>query len=254
MRPLHGVRTASTTPINFSVARESRNWLGGVLFLFFGATLSCNIFTFILTNSIKAAELRKSVRSASYLTTQTRPLSLLQLSKPRYLSIRPPTPVSFDWVGISLVSFNQAPPPQYLSTGWVFPWYLSTRPPSQYLSTGRQRVPATPPKKTHDHNWELGETYPNSSVLSEEADGRKQPLLVPRLRFLVEFRRRREVQSGSLIRGRHNCWLKIYIYARPWELWIKFYLGQNENCSPGDSVSDNSEKLLWGGEGRSQDI
>ena len=25
---------------------------------------------------------------------------------------------------------------------------------------------------------------------------------------------------------------------------VKFYLGQNEDCSPGDSVSDSSEKLL----------
>ena len=35
-----------------------------------------------------------------------------------------------------------------------------------------------------------------------------------------------------------------------WELQVKFYLGRNEDCSPGDSVSDSSEKLLWGGEGR----
>ena len=32
-----------------------------------------------------------------------------------------------------------------------------------------------------------------------------------------------------------------------WELQVKFYLGRNEDCSPGDSVSDSSEKLLWGG-------
>ena len=29
-----------------------------------------------------------------------------------------------------------------------------------------------------------------------------------------------------------------------WEMWIKFYLGQNEDSSPGDSISENSEKLL----------
>ena len=93
--------------------------------LFFGATLSCNIFTFIPTNSIKTAELRKSVRSTSYLTTQPRPLSLLQLSKPWYLSTRRP---------------------QYLSPGWVFVWYLSTKPrpppPTQYLSTDREQLPS----------------------------------------------------------------------------------------------------------------
>ena len=38
-----------------------------------------------------------------------------------------------------------------------------------------------------------------------------------------------------------------------WELQVKFYLGQNEDCSPRDSTSGKSEKLLeregWGGEG-----
>ena len=29
-----------------------------------------------------------------------------------------------------------------------------------------------------------------------------------------------------------------------WELWILFYLGQNEDCSPGDNTSDSSERLL----------
>ena len=28
------------------------------------------------------------------------------------------------------------------------------------------------------------------------------------------------------------------------ELRVKFYLGQNEACSPGDSTSDSSERLL----------
>ena len=35
-----------------------------------------------------------------------------------------------------------------------------------------------------------------------------------------------------------------------WELWIKFYLGQNEDCSLGDSTSDSSEKLLQRGSGK----
>ena len=39
---------------------------------------------------------------------------------------------------------------------------------------------------------------PNSSGISEEADGHKGSLLVPKLRFLVEFRGRREVHSGAL--------------------------------------------------------
>ena len=112
--------SASTTPVNFSVAWESHNRQGGVLSLFFGEKLSCNVFTFVPTNSIKAAELRKIIRSTSYLNTLCRPLSLLQLSKSWHLSTRPPlNPVSFTWVG-----------PQYLSTG-----------PPQYLSMGRGQVP-----------------------------------------------------------------------------------------------------------------
>ena len=27
-----------------------------------------------------------------------------------------------------------------------------------------------------------------------------------------------------------------------WELWVKFYLVENEDCSPGDSTLDGSEK------------
>ena len=35
-----------------------------------------------------------------------------------------------------------------------------------------------------------------------------------------------------------------------WELQVKFYLGQNEDCSPGDSISESSEKLLQRGGGK----
>ena len=80
---------ASTTPEIVSVAWENRNWLGGVLSLFLGAKLSSTLLTFISTNSIKAVELKKSVGSACYLTTQPRPLSPLRQSdlsifQPRY--------------------------------------------------------------------------------------------------------------------------------------------------------------------------
>ena len=37
-----------------------------------------------------------------------------------------------------------------------------------------------------------------------------------------------------------------------WELWVKFYLGQNENCSLGGSISDSSERLLQSSSGESQ--
>ena len=35
-----------------------------------------------------------------------------------------------------------------------------------------------------------------------------------------------------------------------WVLQVKFYLGQNQDCSPVDSISDSSEKLLWRGGGK----
>ena len=147
--------SASTTPIHISVAWESSNWPGGVLSLFFGAKLSCNIFTFILTNSIKAAKLRKRVRSASYQTTQPRPLSVFKLNKPHCFSTSPPCPRN-----------------------------LSTRGPGTCY---------TLPNKTQDHQpiqeiQEPGETHPNSSGLSKEVDGHKRSLLVSVFQFLLEFR------------------------------------------------------------------
>ena len=33
------------------------------------------------------------------------------------------------------------------------------------------------------------------------------------------------------------------------ELWVKFYLGQNEDCSLGSSITDHSERLLQRGSG-----
>ena len=32
-----------------------------------------------------------------------------------------------------------------------------------------------------------------------------------------------------------------------WELWVKFYLGQNEDYSPGGSITDTSQKVPWRG-------
>ena len=39
-----------------------------------------------------------------------------------------------------------------------------------------------------------------------------------------------------------------------WELQVKFCLGQNEDCSPGDSISESSEKLLQRGGKVSTDV
>ena len=54
---------------------------------------------------------------------------------------------------------------------------------------------------------EPGETYPDSSALAEEADGREGPLLVPKLWFFVESSEGRKSTLGRFI-SRHNCRLK----------------------------------------------
>ena len=38
------------------------------------------------------------------------------------------------------------------------------------------------------------------------------------------------------------------------ELWVNVYLGQNEDYSPGDSLSDSPEKLLRRGKGEGQSV
>ena len=49
--------------------------------------------------------------------------------------------------------------------------------------------------------------------------------------------------------GHHRLSLVLYWYqlkkSTMWELWVKFYLGQNEDYSLGDSLSDSSAELLW---------
>ena len=56
--------------------------------------------------------------------------------------------------------------------------------------------------------------------------------------------------------GHHRLSLVLYWYqlkkSTMWELWVKFYLGQNEDYSLGDSISESSEKLLPRGMGESQ--
>ena len=58
-----------------------------------------------------------------------------------------------------------------------------------------------------------------------------------------------ELQSPGtpwLCQFRKNCTM--------WELWVKLYLGWDEDCSLGDSTSESSEKLLKRGWGRGRSI
>ena len=67
------------------------------------------------------------------------------------------------------------------------------------------------------------------------------------------------VSVGPLGPGVHRpskclCWLWGSILSTKnrctsWELWVKFYLGQNEGHSLGGSISDSSERVLQSGNG-----
>ena len=108
------------------------------------------------------------------------------------------------------------------------------------------------PNKTQDHQatWEIPEpeeTQPNLSGLSEEVDGYKKPLLVPRLQFFVELKQRQEVHSGSLLHGRRKTVDFSFLKkSTMWELQAKFYLEQNKDYSPG-AVSQRCLKCCLSG-------
>ena len=131
--------------------------------------------------------------------------------------------------------------PQYLSMGHL----------PQYVSTGRVQVPALPPNKTQDYQstWEIrepGEPYSNMSGLSEEADGHKGPLLVPRFQFLIKFRQRREVYSGPLCRY-HNYQLKKEAHHESCELsfiWDKMRTATWETVHQ-RALTNCSKEMGW---------
>ena len=183
-----------------------------------------------------------------------------------FFPIKPTYLVPFHWVGNSGI-FQPAPH----AFAWVgISWYLSTSPTQcldhervcprcfshpQYLSslegagdllhhqirlristnTGDSRTRRDLPKfvcTPRGGGWAQG-----------AAAGTKAP--VPR-----------GVQSkeGSPLRVPLSVAITVNLKKRctTWELWVKLYLGQNENCSPGASISDSSERLLQSSSGDSQ--
>ena len=56
-------------------------------------------------------------------------------------------------------------------------------------------------------------------------------------------------QTPTLVSSPQSIKSIVELKCTVWKLWVKFYFGQNEDCSLGESVSDSSENLLWGGEG-----
>ena len=102
MGSLHSVSTLLHHSCKFfSCLRKPEPAKGLVTFL-----QSSHIFPFILTNSIKAAELRKIAKSASYLTTQPRQLS--PTTEKTLKSFNQACPPSIFHLGrYSLVTFNQ---------------------------------------------------------------------------------------------------------------------------------------------------
>ena len=134
------------------------------------------------------------------------------------LGILPPLPSVFQQDGHSSVSF-QLSTTQYLDTGWIYPRCLSN---ASYPNTLTQRgqIPVISHQIKNSESqpiWEIqepGETYSNLSWTLEEVDGNKQPWLVTWLWFLIEFRWRREICSGSLHVGHQSCLLKNTVTTR----------------------------------------
>ena len=115
--------------------------------LFYRAKLSCIFLTFILSYSIMAVQLRKSVRSASYLTTHPRPFSPLQWSNLGIFQLSP---------SYSSIFFLQlSPPTQCLSTGWAILLASFSQPPTQYLLPGWEFlcIFQLSPTQCLDHEW-----------------------------------------------------------------------------------------------------
>ena len=111
------------------------------------------------------------------------------------------------------------------------------------------RYPAPPPNKTQNLNQY--ERFENQERLTQIhlhfLGGGWVQGGPPKLLLLMEFRRRREVHSGSL-HWSPNCQLKNIHNLR-----LQVSLGQNEYCSPGDSTPVSSERLTAprGQEGKS---
>ena len=112
--------------------------------LLFRTKLSCISLTFTLTNSTMAVKLRKSVKSAGYLTTQRTPFSPLQQTK-QHLSAEPPVFLSFffsNWVPLPStweeatdLIFPHLKLNLHLSSCTsFFSWHLSLSPRTRYFS------------------------------------------------------------------------------------------------------------------------
>ena len=126
--------------------------------LFLGAKLSYILLTFILTNSIMAVELRKSVRSASYHLVKT--IQSLTTEQPQHLSAEP-------WVFLNFFP-QSSPPTQYLFIGWVIPLASFSRTPTQYLSSGWKFLVVFQPSPTQclALGWLCPECFTHPQYLS----------------------------------------------------------------------------------------
>ena len=112
-----------------SPEKTETSWVESRLFR---AKFSCIFLTFILKNSINAVKLRKSVRSASYLTTQPRPFSPLQRSDLDIFQLSPE---------YSLIFFpSRTPLPRTIPLVGQLSWHLSASPPLSIFWLGRNSL------------------------------------------------------------------------------------------------------------------
>ena len=98
--------------------------------------------------------------------------------------------------------------------------------------------------------WSLRETHLISLGHTKEVDGHKEPLVVPGLWIILEYRQMREVCSGSLsVWSPTVNWKKS---ARHWSCELSSMPYLTEDYSLRDSLSDSSKELLMRGRERGQ--
>ena len=126
---------------------ENFNWLRGILSLFFGAMLSCNIFIFILTNS-KGSQMRERVRSVSLLPNYSAHTT-------QWISTEQ-TPASFNFYPLNIFQLDGC-----------FPSVFQQIPPTPInIFQLRGAGTCTLPNETQNHqpiqeSQEPGQTHPN---------------------------------------------------------------------------------------------
>lgn len=128
MRSVHGMRTKPPSLQSISQLPKKTVAIQRNLVSFLQSKAPYVYFLFLSQTFYKAVKMRKSVRSASYLTTQPRTTQAPIMEQPQYLSTKL-------WVFLDI--FQSSPsPPRTLLPGWVSPWASFSQALIQYPLIG----------------------------------------------------------------------------------------------------------------------